>query len=297
MKCSVNGTSRFFEDEGNWVKWWPWPSEAGAETGRAASSGQTRGTVTGADANWVGGSGLHYKMVHNAYHAVKVRIGDQDPGIGSTIMLIPLNNNDSVLLHWECNLATGMDPISRIVAYRKGVKIRKDMDGAFSSLRSFLEKDENIYGVKVNEGSSNDTLVMATRAIYPLYPATNEIYAMLKKINAYIVRQGAMETGYPIMNVTHVPDSGYRTMVAIPVNKTLEPEGDIFPKHIVPWKFLIADVTGGEQAVIAAEGQMQNYISDYHRTVMAIHYQTLVTDRSREPDSTKWVTRLFYPVF
>jgi hypothetical protein len=44
-------------------------------------------------------------------------------------------------------------------------------------------------------------------------------------------------------------------------------------------------------------GQMKNYISDYQRTVMAIPFQSLVTDRRKEADTTKWLTKLYFPIF
>jgi len=35
---------------------------------------------------------------------------------------------------------------------------------------------------------------------------------------------------------------------------------------------------------------------DYQRAIIAIPFQMLITDRTKETDSTKWITRLYYPV-
>jgi hypothetical protein len=41
---------------------------------------------------------------------------------------------------------------------------------------------------------------------------------------------------------------------------------------------------------------MNNYISDYGRTIVAIPFASLITDRRLEPDSAKWVTRIYWPL-
>jgi hypothetical protein len=37
-------------------------------------------------------------------------------------------------------------------------------------------------------------------------------------------------------------------------------------------------------------------MSDYQQTAMAIPFESLVTDRSREPDTLKWITNIYVPV-
>ena len=59
---------------------------------------------------------------------------------------------------------------------------------------------------------------------------------------------------------------------------------------------LITEVKGGSNKINNAYKQIRNYISDYNRIAPAIPFESLVTDRSKEPDSSKWVTRIYYPV-
>jgi hypothetical protein len=42
---------------------------------------------------------------------------------------------------------------------------------------------------------------------------------------------------------------------------------------------------------------MQQYFADYKRVAMAIPFEYLVTDRETETDTTKWVTRIYAPVY
>jgi hypothetical protein len=59
---------------------------------------------------------------------------------------------------------------------------------------------------------------------------------------------------------------------------------------------LSGEVIGGPQEIDAATKQFELYIHDYQRTIIAIPFQMLITDRTKEPDSTKWITRIYYPV-
>jgi hypothetical protein len=60
---------------------------------------------------------------------------------------------------------------------------------------------------------------------------------------------------------------------------------------------LEAEVRGGEAAVQNGIEELENYKEDHEKTSPAIPFQLLVSDRSKEPDTAKWITRLYYPVF
>jgi hypothetical protein len=59
---------------------------------------------------------------------------------------------------------------------------------------------------------------------------------------------------------------------------------------------LITEVKGGPASIKKAFNEMETYITDYRRTAPAIPFQSLITDRSKEPDTSKWVTKIYYPV-
>jgi hypothetical protein len=42
---------------------------------------------------------------------------------------------------------------------------------------------------------------------------------------------------------------------------------------------------------------MRNYISDHQYADAAVPYQSLITNRVTEKDTTKWVTKICYPVY
>ena len=59
---------------------------------------------------------------------------------------------------------------------------------------------------------------------------------------------------------------------------------------------LITEVKGDNKEIQKAYTQIQHYISDYKRIAPAIPFESLVTDRRKQPDSSQWVTKIYYPV-
>jgi hypothetical protein len=106
-----------------------------------------------------------------------------------------------------------------------------------------------------------------------------------------------METGFPMLNIYKTDSVNYLTRVAIPVDKKLPSSGNISYKWMLGGgNILVTDVRGGPFSIDSAFQQLEYYVHDYNRTSPAIPFQSLVTDRSKVPDTTKWITRLYYPV-
>jgi len=43
--------------------------------------------------------------------------------------------------------------------------------------------------------------------------------------------------------------------------------------------------------------EMNQYFADHNRTSMAIPFSYLITNRSEQPDTLKWITKIYAPVF
>ena len=99
-----------------------------------------------------------------------------------------------------------------------------------------------------------------------------------------------------MMNMTLLPDGQYETQVAIPTDKELSNDGKIVYRRMVPGTFICVEFNGGAYTTQEALKQMNNFISDCHKSVMANPFQILLTDRMHEPDTLKWKTRTYIPV-
>lgn len=241
---------------------------------------------------------IHKKIIvaNSFIHAIDVLIYNNNDSIKTTMNFLPLSN-DSMMVQWKFSLAASTNPFTRISKYNEAVQLKKKMDNALQQLKLFASKNENIYGFSVHEASTKDTLLISARTILTHYPSTNEIYNLVDKLKNYAAQSNAEITGYPMYNITKNEGDTMRLMVAIPINKQLKQSGSISPVRMVPGRFLIAQVTGGEETVKNALNQMHLYFAEHNRTAMAIPFSYLITNRKQETDTAKWVTKIYAPVF
>lgn len=279
INCNVNGAFRTLSDVSSWGKWWP--KKDSVKNDLAEKSFFY--------------NGYNYHLSNKFYNAIEVSIMDNNSSIDSRINILDINV-DSIVLIWKCHLPTTLNPITKILKYRQAEIIKNNMIDILSNLHSFLNKKGNIYGINLHVTMSKDSTMVLTKNISSQYPTTSEIYHLVENLKKYIASQGAKENNFPMLHVKEMADSKFETMVAIPVNKELPGNGQILYSRFVPWKVLTAEVKGGNYSVNEALRQMKIYMSDYRKTAMAIPFASLVTDRSNEPDTLKWITRIYTPV-
>lgn len=269
MKAPVNGVYRCVNNGYEWHKWLNEPTD----------KIQKKIIVTSSFIN-----------------VVNILIYNGKDSINTTMNLLPLTN-DSMAVQWKFLMTTGFNPFAKISRYNEAVQLKKNMDRILSQLKSFVSKYDNIYGLSIHESSINDTILISTKTILTHYPTTNDIYALIDKLKKYAVQSKAQITGYPMYNVTKIEGDTVRLMTAIPINKELKQVDSIWPVRMVPGRFLTGQVTGGNATVKNALNQMQLYFADHNRTAMAIPFTYLITDRRQQPDTSKWITKIYAPVF
>ena len=128
-------------------------------------------------------------------------------------------------------------------------------------------------------------------------PTVNDIYSVVHKLEALAVKAGAHTTNHPMLNI----DSSGRkviTKIGIPIDREIDVTGTAYEiKRMVLGNILISEVTGGPYTSKNARKQVELYMNDHKRKSPAIPYESLVVDRSGEPDTAKWVTRIYYLVY
>ena len=281
IKTKINIANRFLMDQSQWGKWFP----SDADKNSSASAGK----------NVYRYKNHFYSMERKMMNTAEVSISNDQMALKSLINMISIHR-ESVAIEWKSELPEGSNPINRVKNYIKAKKLQRNMSDILEHLQAFLGENKKVYGIDIHEIISKDSTLTATKLISRAYPSTPEIYNLIARLKKYIISHGAEENNFPMLHVKKVNDTTFETMVAIPVNKYLPGDDKIFFKRFVPWKVLTAEVKGGTHTVNEALHQMEIYISDYHREAMAIPFESLVTDRSKRPDTLQWVTRIYTPV-
>ena len=215
--------------------------------------------------------------------------------INSTFALV-LYRTDSTAFEWKCKLTPGNNPISRLENYFLAVEIKKNMDKLMKSFADYVRIKKNVYGVEIDKRKFTDTFMISTEKFVAAYPDNNSIYAVIDELSNYAKANGANLVRYPMMNIEKKDSSGYALKLALPISKQI-PSSDKFRfRFMIQGNTLFAPVTGGNASIDNAIEQMRLYIGDYKLSSPAIPFQSMVTNRLSELDTTKWVTNIYYPV-
>jgi hypothetical protein len=270
--ASPNGAGRYVLNQSGWSKWW---------------NSTNNHFVYQSDT---------FLFSNKFFKSVNITILHGRDSIKSRLDLLPLQE-DTTGIQWSYSFPSSQNPFKRIEQYQDAGTVKKNMDGILLQLKSFLDKPENIYNIAISRTSTKDTILISTKSISSVYPGTPAIYHQIEQLKTYIASQHARQTGNPIYNITQLDHHQFQLMTAIPVDKILPDNGSFAFKRMIPGSFMVTEVTGGEQTVSQALQNLLLYFADYHKTSMAINFQMLVTDRLKEPDTSKWVTRIYQPVY
>ena len=237
-----------------------------------------------------------YVITKKLANAAVVLIKSKDYSYNSNIALIPLTT-DSTIIEWTTQAATSGNPLEKIASYFKAQALHANMEKVLHQSKKFFENPENIYGYNIRRTTLSDTLIISAKQLSKAYPAVSEMYTLVQKIQQYITTHGAAITSYPMLNVNNT-DSGFVTMIGIPTTKELPSEGIFSTRHLVPMKdkILTTEVKGGTATIQQAYRQIELYIDDRSLGTPVIPFEYMITDRSKEQDTTKWITKIYYPI-
>jgi hypothetical protein len=241
-------------------------------------------------------NGYTYTVNRKLYNAAGISIKRDNIDYTSKLILFQLNT-DSTALQWSAQIQEGYNPFSKLVACYKARALKNNMTEVLQQLRSYLENTACVYHYNITHTTLTDTTILSTKTLSNAYPSTAQVYALVQSLKQYINEQGAHATNYPMLNVRKT-DSGFLVMVGIPTDRKLPAKGGFYPKRFIPYenRILTTQVIGGTSSILEAYRQIELYMQDHSLEAPVIPFELMITDRSKEADTTKWVTKIFYPI-
>lgn len=195
------------------------------------------------------------------------------------------------------SVATGMNPFTRFRKWQMMKSYKTVIDELLQQFIDFAEDKKNIYGVEITDGRIPDSLFISTRKSFDHQPTEAEIYNLIDQLRVYANEKNAKQVNPPMMHVEQLDSSHFEIMVALPIDKVINNEGNFVFKQMVKGNTLIAEVHGGRATINNGLKALEQFKSDYQFTSPAISFELMITDRRAERDTAKWVTRLYYPIF
>ena len=272
INAALPAVSRVLLKEENWQKWWP------GET--LLSLDDTKFSVT--------------KKMLNSFEIMIEQNGDSL----KSVLQFSQFKQYSINLIWNCTVVSGINPFQRIAGYFKARRIKNKLNTLTDSLHIFLSNQKNIYGFEIKKVLVTDSILISTRKTFDHYPSAIETEALIDNLRKYISANKAKEMNYPMLHVRELTYNQFEAMVAIATDVKLPDNNEFASKQLLKGGNLLeAEITGGHTSIRNFIMEYENFVRDFSISSPAIPYQLIITDRAKESDTSKWVTKLCYPVF
>ena len=241
-------------------------------------------------------NGNTYTPVAKKFTSLVYTVQKGNDSMLAELVVIPFRA-DTVALSFVGITNAGRDPFSRVGKLVWAKKVAADLGSLMQQLQVHYGDTATIYGYPIHKVLVTDTALISTSTLSRTYPDNTSIYAMVDKLKAFAKNNGAEQTGNPMLNVTVTTDSNYVTRVALPLNKRLTGEGDIQYKWMMnQGNILVAEVKGGPAEIKKAMAAVRTFVNDHSLAAVAIPFESMVTDRRAEPDTSKWITKIYWPI-
>ena len=281
IPVNSKGFIRNFSDEKRWRLWWP---------GKNENRAPDRGLPSLRFNNYT------YTILEKKLSSFVLSVDGEKDSLLTELFFIPIGN-DTIELSWNAQRMTSSNPLERLQRYFRTKRIGNDLKTILQRLQAFYATEANLYGLPIKKDKVIDSTLISTSTTTSGYPSADRIYSLIDKLQAFAQTKGAKQTGQPMLNINTPDSTSYRVQVALPVDKKLKDEGDIFYRWMLGGgNILVTEVKGGPATINKAFMEMENYVRDFRRTAPAIPFQSLITDRRKEPDTAKWLTKLYWPV-
>lgn len=228
--------------------------------------------------------------------SIDISINDKGTKIPGALIFLP-HKSDSTTFLWQATMKSSQHPFTRITNYLQANNLSAEIGDMLIKLSNTYRQVKNVYGVAIQkEFVSDSSLIFKSKKVKG-FPTTKMIYSMVDDLKIFVDKASRHITGYPMLNITTTDSNTYVVRVALPIDKEVSSaKGYEYKKMLGRGNILRSEVTGGYQSINNAFNEIYSYISDNHYVIPAIPYQSLVTDRRLEQDTSKWVTNLYYPV-
>lgn len=203
----------------------------------------------------------------------------------------------SIKFKWDAVDETNTRFLSRLTNYFKTRKAENQAAEILLNLKHFLEDEKNAYGYKIYLNHAKDTVLLVSANTYPAYPSLQVVYNTVETLKQQADSQGVKQTNFPMLNITQTNEHEYQVNVALPINKRIIPFQKTSINNIPGGgNLLVADVRGGQNTVNNALAQMKIYMKDHRLVSPAMPFQSLITNRLAQKDTSKWITKIYYPI-
>lgn len=220
-------------------------------------------------------------------------------GIRSSIIISAIANGPgSTLLSYKVQTDTSSDLFWRPLQQLSLMRQKREHARLMDTLTRFFGRTDLVYGFRIEHQRVTDGTLLSFKQRFEQDPTPAEIARMVDTVRSRIRTLGATETNQPMLNIYTTEDGGMEAMVAIATDREIHGDEPFTLKRMLPGgNILVAEVKGGPCQIRACQEAVDAYVKDHRILSPAMPFQRMITDRHAEPDTSKWITTINYPIF
>lgn len=294
INASSEAISSQISDFHNWDRWSPWIHVDSTEK---YTYNDTIGK--GAFMDWTGkmiGSG-NMRITDVTADSIKYDLVFTEPWESvSNGSFSFTKTNSGISVSWTNEGELGW-PIARLMGFFMSFDkmMGPDFEKGLAKLKTVAESTpEYTYSIMEKEVSSTIIAVVHNKV------AMGEIGNILGKsygeIQELMKKQGANMTGSPMAITLAWDSTSWDFEAAIPIDKEIKGNVQVQVKQSYSGKVIYLSYTGPYEGTYKAYNELHSYMKEKGFTQNGGPWEVYITDPSTEPDTSKWITEIYFPV-
>jgi len=220
----------------------------------------------------------------------------QDRDFRYVFQIVPLEGKRTQITFSGIETA-GPGLFNKASGYVSYLRNRSNVHQWVEAVKDYYEDSKKVYGMDIRQTRVTDSVLIALKQWFPRNPSVSDVYDLIYELKKHIAENGGKEDNFPMVNIYRESDTAHLVMVAIATGLPVPATDRYLLKKMELGYILEGEVKGGLTTVKQAEDNLRKYANDYAKTAPAIPYQLWVTNRLQQPDTTQWITKLYYPIF
>lgn len=278
----------------NWANWSPWQQKD--PNSKITYNGAPYGP--GAEQSWDSenpevGKGSMKITGTEENRKVVVELNFMENGLASSSFdLEP--GTDGTLVTWTFESDMGMNPIARWVGFLMMDKwLGQDFDAGLSNLKSVAEA-KPVLAVQVRPRTAQDYIgIKATVSEAEIGNTLGTLYGQMME---YAGKNRLQISGAPFAIVYSYSPERIEMEACLPVSKPASASGDIQPGRLEAGNNAEVDYYGKYEGSGVGHYAIDEWMKKENKQPGGAPYEVYETDPMSEPDTSKWLTRICYPL-
>jgi len=175
----------------------------------------------------------------------------------------------------------------------------RDFEKSLSSLKSFCENNKSLTSIvwRIEETIADSKIILSKRQRLPMIDFQKSMAETFTQLYKLISDNGIEQTGPPRTVYHQWNISGVDFEPAIPVNKTVDNISGAYSfNKTETQKVIVLDYYGDYPGTEKAHEYISEWAKENNITITGAPWEEYITDPEVEPDTSRWLTRICYPV-